>query len=1668
VARARIKGWKSVAVGVALGASTLAGGTPAQATAGQEISRNAPRTTQVHAALNSGIDCYRRGEYDTAARFFEQAELGKDQLTADERQELGNLLRLNRSALKAQHEGGQVVRQVADAVMAGRNADAEELLKSLVTNQFLLMQDRERAAGLAEKLGIAPIVFRGQEEKYVHPLLIARGKLQHSRQLIAKGNYDAAETLAKEVEQLDVNFHTGEDTPRKVLDDLARIKRDPKKLLVAARVAFQCGDLDQAERLAQMAQKATSSWNVSVFGDNPGKVLKDVNTVRAKLVKDSAKKPEIVAEKAPAKAENAKEMLKLGRGALERGNLEEANQYLAKSQAKDTTFYWWEDSPKKLAADVKRAEKKQQAVASKQPAAEVTPAAASAPAESEAKAILREARDLFNAGNVEEAEQRAQVAQASGQTDWGLFDDSPEKLITDIRKSQKRHQRDEAVRTLAEARRLFDKGEIEESFMLAQRAEQMYGAAGLWDTGDRPAFLLAEISAAQARRGNQETQVAPAAHVASPESAGPAIQTDNAPTFNPPVPPPVPQAPAQDATKQKAAQLLTEARQMQKEGRFVEARVKALDAQKLGASFIADEDQPERALLQLADAANKRIEQLLQTADDMAATAMNDATRFQTAETIILEARRLAVGFALDTQPIDAKMSFMHRSREHGKIAPISDGGNPRVAPSAPGQDQTTSPPAAQPGNDLLEKARLELKQGDLETARRLAVEVYNGPFNMTSQADAVLHSIDAEEFNRKIQTAHRTFEAGVNAFVNKNHDQAMSVLRTVDAGLLPPDKQAKLKELLATAEVRPAAAVEQTPAQPAAEMHAEPAKVAPTESAPMKAADSQYSKQVQAMQEIQFQKLRDEGLKAQRDASERFRNGETVQALEILQDYLNSLKDSQVDPERLALLQRPIESRLQGFKKIKAQMDFEKERTGSAQAFQTVMQREAKLEEHKKKQVDELMEKYHQLFSEAKYADAEMVAAQALELDPNNASVSAAVKIAEMQKNSTAYQGIKKGREKIFVEALNDAENYGPPVTSKDPLKYDDERWATIKNRKQFPKEGWNLQTKSEKELEIERRLSLPISLDFKDQSLRNVLEDLRDMTNINIVPDMPALDAENISLDRPITMHIEGVTTKSALNLILHHAKLIYVIKDEVLVVTTEAHARGKLISKSHPVADLVIPVENAPLGTTLTQQLERINNSQGVNGGQTTPFLGGNTLRNGANVSNTGAGMANMTSSPAGSGAADSAPPPPLHDTLIRLITSTIKPESWSNMGGPGTIQFWPLGMSLVINQTPDIQEQVAELLAALRRLQDVQVAVEVRFISLSEAFYERIGLDFNVNFMTRNTKYEPLIVSQQFQPAGFNNTFRPSNFVTGLVPGGSRPPGVFTGDLNIPLLNSSFAPSVPPFGGFPNSLGLDGGLSLGLAFLSDIQVFMFMEAAQADRRTSVMQAPKLTLFNGQTSTITIATQQFFVTNIQAWQINGQVIYAPQNQAFQIGFPNAPSITLAIQAVISADRRYVRLNMNPNLNALASPTTALFPITAFITPTFDNGVQGQPIPFTQYVQQPNFSNISIQTTVLVPDGGTVIMGGLKALREGRNEFGPPILSKLPYVNRLFKNVGYGKETESMLIMVTPRVIINEEEEALLGTGGGRAIPSGGELDFLRRGVPALLDRGAGEPQR
>jgi len=159
------------------------------------------------------------------------------------------------------------------------------------------------------------------------------------------------------------------------------------------------------------------------------------------------------------------------------------------------------------------------------------------------------------------------------------------------------------------------------------------------------------------------------------------------------------------------------------------------------------------------------------------------------------------------------------------------------------------------------------------------------------------------------------------------------------------------------------------------------------------------------------------------------------------------------------------------------------------------------------------------------------------------------------------------------------------------------------------------------------------------------------------------------------------------------------------------------------------------------------------------------------------------------------------------------------------------------------------------------------------------------------------------------------------------------------------------------------------------------------------------------------------------------------------------------LTVQAVVSNDRRFVRLTVVPFFSHIGDDVRT-FQFTGTETTTTDTSAEGWVNPDDANdrrrnnesnqatvtrsgttVQLPTFSFISVTTTVSVPDGGTVLLGGIKRLSEGRNEFGVPILNKVPYLNRLFKNVGIGRETQSLMMMVTPRIIIQEEEEERLG---------------------------------
>jgi uncharacterized protein (TIGR03000 family) len=113
----------------------------------------------------------------------------------------------------------------------------------------------------------------------------------------------------------------------------------------------------------------------------------------------------------------------------------------------------------------------------------------------------------------------------------------------------------------------------------------------------------------------------------------------------------------------------------------------------------------------------------------------------------------------------------------------------------------------------------------------------------------------------------------------------------------------------------------------------------------------------------------------------------------------------------------------------------------------------------------------------------------------------------------------------------------------------------------------------KNEKEKEIKRKLNMPVSFDFKNTPLRQVIDDLHTWTGIDFVVDKRALKEENISMDQPVEMNVDTVTLKSALTNILYPMRLTYVIEDEVLKITTERRDKARIVSKSYQAEKRII---------------------------------------------------------------------------------------------------------------------------------------------------------------------------------------------------------------------------------------------------------------------------------------------------------------------------------------------------------------------------------------------------------------------------------------------------------------------------------------------------------------
>jgi general secretion pathway protein D len=776
-----------------------------------------------------------------------------------------------------------------------------------------------------------------------------------------------------------------------------------------------------------------------------------------------------------------------------------------------------------------------------------------------------------------------------------------------------------------------------------------------------------------------------------------------------------------------------------------------------------------------------------------------------------------------------------------------------------------------------------------------------------------------------------------------------------------------------------------------------------------------------------------------------KLRESEPRKSLAILQEAAEVVTKSELDEStKTQLLRRLSLSTAETERYIKdhaAELELDE---ANAKVLGDV-ERERAVKEQLRTKMAEMVDQFNQLRDEQRYAEMEVVAKRLYDMAPDDPVAQQVWENAKFIRRTILNNEIQELSESGVANTFLDIRKTSAEALadSNNPINYDAETWDKIVNRKgATDRDGY----KSKQELEIQKKLKTPVLPNYDKMPLSQVIDSLSKLAGINIYLDPRGLGQEGVEPDTPVSLTLSSeVSLESALNLILEPLHLTYMIKDEVLKITSEQIRDGEMVRVVYNVADLVIPIPNfVPSSNMGLQGLinDAYANMPFSNGSRTSspvamvptaPPGGGGTMPGGTlaqqfgNSSAPGGSSVPIGGGPGGLGGAANAD----FDSLIDLIVSTVEYDTWMENGsGEGEIQPFPTNLSLVVSQTQRVHEQIVDLLEQLRRLQDLQVTIEVRFIRLNDSFFERIGIDFDFNVRS-NSSLTSASITPNYQ--GPSATVGISADPDGLA----DPLPDFTVDLDVPFRQGSFGLTNPQFG-TPQTVG-----EFGFAILSDIEAFFLINASQGDVRSNVLQAPKVTLFNGQQGIVADTSLRPFV--ISVIPVVGEFAAAQQPVIVVL----SEGTLLTVQAVVSDDRKYVRLTLVPFFSQIGDVDTFTFEgseTTSTSSSTTEEGEDNnseeeseEVIRSGTTVQLPTFNIITVATTVSVPDGGTVLLGGIKRLREGRNEFGVPLLSKIAYVDRLFRNVGIGRETDSLMMMVTPHIIIQEEEEERLGINQG-----------------------------
>ena len=651
-----------------------------------------------------------------------------------------------------------------------------------------------------------------------------------------------------------------------------------------------------------------------------------------------------------------------------------------------------------------------------------------------------------------------------------------------------------------------------------------------------------------------------------------------------------------------------------------------------------------------------------------------------------------------------------------------------------------------------------------------------------------------------------------------------------------------------------------------------------------------------------------------------------------------------------------------------------------------------------KGQEIEDLLRRASELQHDQKYDKALKLIEQALFLDPTNPGAQGMrdiiqdVRLLVQQKELWRLQDLMTAEQAVL--------NAEATVMYDDLITYPKD-WPQLTFRRLSDQDDTGGDSEANRRVSLKLRDPVPISFDAN--KLVNVIDYIRNTTGVNVFVNWAALEAAGVEPDAPITLQLSNVPAEQALRLVLAQVgsefdPVTFSIIDGIVTVSTERDLQKTTDRRTYDIRDLLVQVPNFTDAPQFDLNEALSNTSSGGSGG------GG------------GGGGSDIFGDDGGEMDADQPSRSELIEQIVNLIQDSIgRQEQWAAYGGDVS-SVSELNGQLIVKSTPENHRQINELLAQLRETRATQISVESRFLVVQESFMEEVGLDFDFQINEIGSNFGPISIAQD----SYSVAQRPNTILTpsrlqlegggGTIPG----PGAF----------------LPVEGFLPRT---DRSMNLGVAYIDDLEVNLLIQATQANQRSVILTAPRVTFFNGQRAYVLVTEQVSFISDLEP---------VPDAAGFDVtvSVVNA-GVVLDVEGTVSSDRRYVTLTMRPSLADFRQ-----FPFReAAILGTDDDQGGGNDddddqegrVVFEGKVELPEIRLTSVRSTVSIPDRGTLLIGGQRLVGENEIEVGVPVLSKLPILKRLFTNTSMNKDERTLLILVKPTIIIQSEEEENLFPG-------------------------------